>query len=133
MSYDPMPDRDERTWAMLAHVLAAAGHFVAVLAWLAPLVVWLVKKEQSRFAAFHGLQSLLFQLMWMVILAVGWGITTLLMAVLIGFLLVPVMIALHLVPVIWAVVAGIKASNGEWYEYPVVGAWARRNAAPGSA
>jgi uncharacterized membrane protein len=86
-----------------------------------------MKRETSRFAAFHALQSLLFQLAWMAILAVGWVIVGILSMVLVGLLLIPVMIAAHLVPVVWAVIAGIKANNGEWYEYPVVGRWALNN------
>jgi len=124
--YDSLTSED-RTWGMLAHLLAAAGHFMAVLSWLGPLVIWLMKRETSRFAAFHALQSLLFQLGWMAILAIGWVITGVLSMILVGLLLIPVMIAAHLVPVIWAVIAGIKANNGEWYEYPVVGRWALNN------
>jgi uncharacterized protein len=119
--------REDRTWGMMAHLLAAAGHLVAVLSWLGPLIVWLVKKDTSRFAAFHGLQSLFFQLAWMVILAIGWAIVGF---SIIGCVAVPAMIALQFVPAIWAVVAGIKANNGEWYQYPVVGEIALRMVVP---
>ncbi len=31
---------DDRTWGMLAHLLAAGGHFLVILSWLGPLIVW---------------------------------------------------------------------------------------------
>jgi len=117
---------EDRTWGMLAHLLAAGGYFLGLLAWAGPLVVWLVKRNSSPFAAYHGLQSLYFQLVWMAALTVGWIVTVVLMMLLVGFLLIPVMCALTLVPVIWAVVAGVKANAGEWYEYPLAGRWAAR-------
>src|SRR5262249_59728087 len=118
----------DRTTAMLAHLLGAAGYLlsVGVLSWLGPLLIYLLKREQSRFVAFHALQSLAFQLGWIAIIAIGWWVTHVLMWVLIGFLLLPIMALLFLVPLIWSVYAGIQASNGLWYEYPVAGAWARR-------
>jgi uncharacterized protein len=86
-----------------------------------------VKREDSQFARFHALQSLLFQLLWMAALTVGWIVTFVLSFVLVGLALFPVMAAAHLVPVIWAVIGGVKANNGEWYEYPLVGRWALNN------
>ena len=127
---EPQPiTSDDRTWALLSHLGAVAGLVIGfgTLGWLAPLIIWLVKKDSSRYVGFHALEELFFQIAWAVILGVGWGITFVLMMVLVGFLLVPVMIALYFVPIVWSVVAGIKANNGEWYEYPVVGRWALNN------
>jgi uncharacterized Tic20 family protein len=126
----PQPlSSDDRTWGMLSHLGAVAGIVLGVgtIGWLAPLVIWLVYRERSPFVGFHALQELFFQLAWLAILAVGWGITLILMMLLVGFLLLPVMGILHLVPIIWAVIAAIKANNGEWYEYPLVGRWALNN------
>ncbi len=127
--YDPSVPREARNWALAAHLLAAAGYFAAVLSWLGPLVVYLVRKDRDRFTAFHALQELYFQIAWIVLLAGAWvlafigGIATLGL----GFLvLAPIMGVLHLVPIVWPIVAALKAQQGEWYEYPVVGAWVRR-------
>ena len=54
--------------ATLAHVLQLVGW------WIAPLVIFLVKRE-SRFVKFHALQALLLQLVYMVMFGlcmVGW-------------------------------------------------------------
>ena len=48
----PVPSQDERTMAMLAHVLAIFSSFIA------PLVIFLLKKD-SRFVSFHSLQVLI--------------------------------------------------------------------------
>ncbi|MCX6035630.1 MAG: DUF4870 domain-containing protein [Chloroflexi bacterium] len=52
---------DERTWAALAHgcaLLVLAGGVGGIIA---ALVIWLTQKEKSAWAAFHALQSLVFQ------------------------------------------------------------------------
>jgi uncharacterized Tic20 family protein len=120
---------DDRTWGMLAHLGAVAGLVIGAgtIGWLAPLIIWLIYREKSPYVAFHALQELFFQIAWAAIFIVGWMITGVLMMLLIGFLLVPVMVALAFVPIVWSVIAAIKANNGEWYEYPVVGRMALNN------
>jgi uncharacterized Tic20 family protein len=121
---------DDRTWAMAAHLLGAVGWLsYGILSWLGPLAIYFLKREQSRFVAFHALQSLFFQLASMAIIWVAGVIIYALCFLLIGFFLLPILFALPVVPIIWAIVAGLKANAGEWYEYPVVGQWARRNLA----
>jgi uncharacterized membrane protein len=136
---------DERTMGTLAHVLQLVG------GWIAPLVIFLVKRN-SRFVSFHALQALLLQ-----------GLYFILMMVMMGafFAFVFAGVVFHqpavpnnsmppgfiiLFPVIWlgmmgwwvfmlivAIVYGIKAGRGEWAEYPVLGRLARRilNIGPG--
>jgi len=132
MYQTPMVTNDDRLWGMLAHILGAAGMLlsVATLQWAGPLVVWLYKRDSSTFAAFHGLQSLLFQLAWFAIFWVVGIVLFIISVMTLGlgfFIMVPIMFALSLVPLIWSVVAGLKANAGEWYEYPVVGPYARRS------
>ena len=62
------PTADERTMAILAHVLQLVGW------WIAPLIIFLVKRE-SRFVSFHALQALFLQLVYafvMMIFMVLW-------------------------------------------------------------
>lgn len=128
MQSDTGISTEDRNWAMGAHLWSAAnilsGH---ALAWLGPLVIWLYKRNSSRFIAFHSLQTLLFTLVWAGILIVGWCITLALTFLVVGILLWPVMFALHLVPAVFNIIGTIKAANGEWYEYPIVGRWALNN------
>src|SRR5689334_24659504 len=57
-----IPTQDERTWAMLAH-LAAFAFFICPLGnVIGPLIVWLVKREQSEFIADQGREALNFNI-----------------------------------------------------------------------
>jgi uncharacterized membrane protein len=102
--------QDDKTMAMLAELLPIVTGF------LGPLVIWLIKKDQSKFVAFHAMQALFFHLALNVVMFVL-GIT--------------VILALA-APIVWiggivfAVLAGLAANRGEWYELPVVGKIARR-------
>ena len=70
--------------------------------------------------AFHALQSMWYQVAWLVLLGIGWAFTGLLMLILIGFLLVPVMALVTLVPFAHAAYAAYKVSRGSDYRYLLV-------------
>jgi len=84
---------------------------------VAALVIWLLYKDRSQKVAFHALESMWYQIGWLVILAVGWSVTTLLLMVLIGFVLIPVMAIVSVVPFVHAGYAAYKVSKGEEYRY----------------
>lgn len=103
---------DERTWGILAHAAAFAGFVVPFGNILGPLVVWLVKKDESRFVDANGKQAVNFQLTWTVFIIVA--ALTLLIGI--GLLLVPIVVLAWLVLVILAM---IRASDEEVYDYPL--------------
>jgi uncharacterized Tic20 family protein len=115
---------DEKLWGMLAHLLTLLGYVVVVGEYIAPLVIYLVYKDRSRFVAFHALQALFFQL-----LALAVTIALMLFSVVTlgcGILLAaPLMIALAIAVLVYTIIAAIQANNGVWYELPIVGRWAR--------
>src|SRR5271165_2457005 len=133
----PPPADDERTMATLAHVLQLVGW------WIAPLVIFLVKR-QSRFVSFHALQALLLQIVHVVVVGVfmvAWFaliFSTILLhplpkdappppAFFIAFpLLWLVFMGLWVLLITIAIVYGIKAGRGEWAEYPLLGTLARK-------
>ncbi len=103
---------DDKTMAMLCHLLGIFTGF------LGPLIVWLVKKDQSPYIDHHGRESLNFQLtILLVMLALG-SVTFVLMLVLVGFLLVPVLAAIPIVGLILEIIAALAAQRGEWHRYP---------------
>lgn len=105
--------KDERLWGMLAHVLALSGYVGVPLGnLLAPLVIWLVKKDQSQFVADQAKESLNFQIS-LTIYAIVSGLSIL---VLIGIVLLPLVL---LAGAILTIVAAVKANNGEFYRYPL--------------
>lgn len=112
--------QDERTWSILAHVSVFLNVFTGMLGPIGALVIWLIFKERSPRISFHALQSLWYQVAWIVILAVGWTVTSILTAIIIGVLLIPVMIVATLVPFIHMGYAAYKVSQGVDYRYPFV-------------
>jgi len=114
-----MSAQDERTWSVLAHLSMFLNLVTGFLGPVAALIIYLVYKDRSPRVAFHALQSMWYQIGWLVILAVGWILTTLLLVVLIGFLLIPVMIVVSVIPFAHAGYAAYKVSQGDDYRYPV--------------
>jgi len=104
--------KEEKTWGMLAHLGIFSGHFIPFGNIIAPLVIWLVKKDESDYVAYHGKESLNFQISITIYMIVS----VILALLLIGFILVAVLWVFNLVMVI---IAGIKANEGERYRYPL--------------
>jgi uncharacterized Tic20 family protein len=102
----PPPTSDDRTMAMLAHLLGILTAFIG------PLIIWLMKKEQSPFVDDQGKEALNFQLT----LLIGWVASVALSAVCIGFLLMP---AVFICAIIFGILASVAANKGEAYRYPI--------------
>jgi uncharacterized Tic20 family protein len=92
--------------------------FTGFLGPVAALIIWLVYKDRSTMVGFNALQSMWYQIGWLVILVVGWTVTALLLVVLIGFVLIPVMAMVSVVPFVHAGYAAYRVSEGEDYRYP---------------
>jgi len=92
--------------ALLSHILSLLTGFIA------PLVIWLIKKDQSQYVAEHAKESLNFQISITIYLFVS----SLLTLVLIGFILLP---AIGVFALIVIIIATIRANNGEMYRYPL--------------
>lgn len=104
--------QDERTWGMLAHLSAFAGFLVPLGSIIAPLVVWLIKRDQSAFVADQGKEALNFNIS-VLLAALVCGV---LVFVFIGILLG---VALFIFWLAMTIIAGIKASEGVRYRYPI--------------
>ena len=115
-----MSAQDERTWSIIAHLIILLNLITGIGGPVAALIIWLVYKDRSQKVAFHALQSLWYQVAWLMILSVGWFITFILMFVVIGFLLVPVMAIASLVPLVHQCYAAYKVSQGVEYRYPII-------------
>ena len=103
---------------MLCHLSALAGFIIPFGNILGPLIIWQIKKNEFPSVEEHGKASLNFQITVMIALFVGIIASVLLSFVCIGFLFIPVMVVIGLCGLIFAVIAGIKANNGEPYRYP---------------
>jgi uncharacterized Tic20 family protein len=107
--YDgPPPDNDSRTMGMLSHLL---GIFTSVLA---PLIIWLLKKDEKPFVDDQGKEALNFQLT----VLIAYVASMLLTCVTLGFgglLFIP----LFVIVIIFGIMGAVAANKGEAYRYPV--------------
>jgi uncharacterized Tic20 family protein len=107
------PTRDERTWGMIAH-LSAFAVFVFPLGGniIAPLIIWLTRRDTSAFVEAEAKEALNFNIS----VSLGWIVCGLLTFVLVG---IPLGVVLFLCWLVMTIVAAIKASEGAGYRYPV--------------
>ncbi len=96
------PTSDEKTMAILSHILTIAVGF------LAPLIIYLMKKDESAFVREHAKESLNFQIT-VLIACIVLAIT------IIGLLLIWLVLLLSLV---FVIIATIKTNEGKLYKYP---------------
>lgn len=99
-----------RNWAVVAHLSAFVGAWVA-LAFVGPLVVWLIKRDEHPFVAMHATEALNFNLSLLIWLAVAVPLSLLLIGI-------PLLITIGIAWLVLTVVAAVKAANGEEYRYP---------------
>lgn len=111
--------QEERTWSVLSHLSMFLNLITGFLGPVAALIIWLVYKDRSQKVAFHALESMWYQIGWLIILAVGWTVTGLLTMILIGFLLIPVMAIVSVVPFVHAAYAAYRVSRDDGYRYPI--------------
>ena len=100
-----MDQKQERTWAMLCHLGGLIG-------FIPPLVIWLIKKDESSLIDDNGKEALNFQIS----IAIYVMISIVLMFVLIGFLLLS---AVYIFNIVMVIIAAMKANSGERYRYPL--------------
>ena len=107
------PAKADRTWDVLSHLAGllwmTAIPFGNVLG---PLVIWLIKKDYLPSVDLHGKEVLNFQIS-MTIYAIVAGFSILL---LVGIVLLPLVLLLN---IIFPIIGAVKASNGEFYRYPL--------------
>jgi uncharacterized protein len=117
---------DDKTWALVAHFGGAAGAlFCGVLSFVAPLVALLSKGSTSPTVRAHAVAALNFQIpvsvVGFVLLVIreillsswstaGWALSAFLG--LLGFVVI-------VFGVIFGIIAGMRANEGQLYKYPV--------------
>lgn len=103
---------EERTWGMVAHLSALLGFFTIIGSILAPLVIWLIKKDESTFVGENAREALNFNIT--VLIA---GIACAILVVIgVGVLLALVLGVYWLV---MTILAAVKASEGNIYRYGI--------------
>lgn len=99
---------DERNLALLAHLGGILTGFIV------PLIVWLIKKDQSKYVDDQGKEALNFQLNLLghVLILILASIVTCGFGLLLFF-------PWGVYAIVMPIIAGVKASSGEAYRYPL--------------
>jgi len=103
---------DERSFSMLCHLSALSGLIIPFGHIIGPLVIWLLKKDEFPEVDRQGKAALNFQLS----LTIYSIVAAILIVILVGFVLLG---AIFLFGLIMTIVASVKSSNGERFEYPL--------------
>ena len=111
-------DADARNWAMAAHLSALVSALIG-FAFVGPLIVYLVKKDEHPFIRQQAAEALNFQLSWLIWAVAGGIALAILIIVLIGIVLIPLAIAAAIAWLVLTIMAGVKAGKGEPYRYPL--------------
>lgn len=95
-------------------VLAAVIYIISFFsAFIGPLVIWLVKKDESAFIDYHGKEYLNFFISYTIYSIIAF----ILVFVLIGLLLLPV---IGIAYTVFTIIAAVKAYDGQAYRIPLI-------------
>ena len=101
------PKGSDKIWSMLSHLSALLG-----VGFLLPLVVYLAMRKESEYVATNAREALNFHITVLI-----YGLCCIpLVFILIG---IPLLIVLGLGSLVLAIIATIKASDGQCYRYPL--------------
>ncbi len=125
---------EEKTWGALTHALGLAGGIVPFGNILGPLMMWMLKKEESSFVDENGKSALNFQISfsiyYIVLIAafvpmlIGTGIAVGEFnypeaSMGIPFILIGLIIILAILQFIFIIIAILRSANGEVFRYPL--------------
>ena len=106
-----VPTPEERSWGLLAHLSGLIAALLGGLSFLGPLLVWLIKKDQSPFVADQAKEALNFQISVTIALLIS-AVT---IFVCVGLILLPVV---FIASVVFSIIAAMEANKGVYYRYP---------------
>ena len=114
-------DATERQWAIGIHLSALLGfagpHLLNVVG---PLIIWLIKKQESPYLDAVGKRVLNFQISYSVYGFAAATLIGLLWWLIIGLFLVPLYVIIAVAWLLFTIIGAMKESNGETYEFPFV-------------
>jgi uncharacterized Tic20 family protein len=99
---------DEKTWALIAHFGGIVVGFIA------PLVAFLAKGNESATVRAHSVEALNFQ--------ITWGVATIIASILavcsFGFLFFLPLVTWAII-IVFSIIGGLRANEGQLYHYPM--------------
>jgi uncharacterized Tic20 family protein len=96
---------------MFIHLSQFCGYVIPLAGLIVPIVLWQIKKNDSDIIDRHGR------------IVVNWIITEFILGIVFALLCfvvigIPLLFALAVVTVVFPIVGGLKANNGEAWKYP---------------
>ncbi len=104
--------QEEKTFGMLAHLSALSGFIIPFGSILGPLIVWLIKKDQSAWVDQQGKEALNFNIS----VAIYAIVASILIFIIIGIFLA---IAVGVFWLVMVIIATVKVNNLEDFQYPL--------------
>src|SRR6516165_6132874 len=96
---------DDRTMAMLCHLIGGLAGFIV------PLIIWLIKKDQSRFVDDQGKEALNFHLTMLIGHVVA-GVTICFTAGMLNM-------AVYVLSIVFSIIGAMESNKGVAYRYPI--------------
>jgi uncharacterized Tic20 family protein len=115
---DPVPtSQDERTWVIITRFSPLATFVIPFANIIAPLVIWLIKRDQMPAVDQHAKEVLNFQITILLIMVAAFVV---LLITVIGVILIPLVLpAIGLYWLVMTILSGIEAANGKFRRYPL--------------
>ena len=115
--YGPRGPSDDHTWALLSYVLALVASIIA------PLVIYLVKMNESRYVRFHAAQALNMGLTAIIESVAIFIIGILLALVTHGFgilLMLLAFFALGIAHLVYLILGAVRSNQGQLFRVPTI-------------
>ncbi len=103
--------QDSKTWGLILHLAQLGNYIVPFSGFIAPIVIWQLKKEEVGGIDEHGRNVV----NWMLSMLIYGLVCGILCFVFIGFILGPALVVIN---IIYAVMGAIKANDGVIWKYP---------------
>ena len=105
-------DEATREWSMYLHLSLLAGFAIPMAGFIAPIIIWQVKKDELPEVDVHGK------------IVTNWIISSLIYTVVSLFLVflvigIPCLVVLGILNIAYPIIGGLKANNGEVWHYPM--------------
>ena len=108
---------EERGLAIIAHLSGLAGYVIPLGGVIVPIILWIVKSDSPVISSIAKQALLLNVVVFLIfsVLAVLWITIVLIPLVILAW------VALALVAIALPILGAVKATDGVYYKYPVVG------------
>jgi uncharacterized Tic20 family protein len=104
------------TYIVLMHLSQFAGFLVPGLGFILPIVLWLVNAKEYPEVDRHGKNITNFMISMLIYATIAGIFCITIIGIVIGL---PMLIIIAILEIVFIIIAAIKASNGEYWKYPL--------------